>query len=40
MMAVRYGLIEVIRALVSGGADMHEKNYRGDSLLHLAARID
>lgn len=40
MMAVRFGLIEVIRSLVSSGADIHEKNYRGDSLLHLAARTD
>eukprot|EP00347_Sterkiella_histriomuscorum_P006697 403351781 len=40
MMAVRYGLIEVIRSLVGAGSDLHEKNYRGDSLLHLAARTD
>ena len=40
MMAVRFGLLEVIRALVIAGADINEKNYKGDTLLHLAARTD
>ena len=40
MMAVRNGLLEVIRSLSINGADMFEKTYKGDSLLHLAARTD
>ena len=32
--------MEVVRLLVSEGADMQEKNHRGDSLLHIAARVD
>jgi ankyrin repeat protein len=40
MMAVRNGLMEVIRVLINNGADITEKNYKGDTLLHLAAKIE
>jgi len=30
----------VVRLLALRGADLNEKNYKGDSLLHLAARTD
>lgn len=43
MLAVRNGLMEVVRTLVntSGSTDiLHEKNSRGDSILHMAAKIE
>lgn len=40
MMAVRFGLSDVVRMLALKGADLFEKNFKGDSLLHLAARMD
>ena len=40
MLAVRFGLLEVIKLLVSKGADLYEKNHRGDNLLHIAAKTD
>ena len=40
MVAVRFGLADVVRMLALRGADLFEKNFKGDSLLHLAARMD
>jgi ankyrin repeat protein len=40
MLAVRFGLADVVRMLSLKGGDLFEKNFKGDSLLHLAARMD
>lgn len=40
MMAVRFGLADVVRMLALKGCDLFEKNFKGDSLLHIAARAD
>lgn len=40
MMAVRFGLSDVVRLIALRGGDLFEKNLKGDSLLHLAARMD
>ena len=40
MMAVRFGLSDVVRLIALKGGDLFEKNFKGDSLLHLAARMD
>jgi ankyrin repeat protein len=40
MMAVRFGLQDVVRLIALKGGDLFEKNFKGDSLLHLAARMD
>lgn len=39
-MAVRFGLSDVVRLIALKGGDLFEKNFKGDSLLHLAARMD
>lgn len=40
MMAVRFGLADVVRMLALRGCDLFEKNFKGESLLHIAARAD
>jgi ankyrin repeat protein len=40
MMAVRFGLQDLVRLIALKGGDLYEKNFKGDSLLHLAARMD
>jgi ankyrin repeat protein len=40
MISVRFGLPDVVRMLALKGADLFEKNFKGDSLLHIAARND
>ena len=39
-MAVRNGLLDVVKQLVKLKVDLEEKNHRGDTLLHIAAKGD
>lgn len=38
-MAVRNGLIDVMRSLINAGANVYEKTHRNDNLLHIAAKL-
>lgn len=40
MMATRLALMDVMRVIINNGGDLHDKNYKGDTLLHLAAKTD